>query len=378
MAVEDDRVIGELVRIGRVRQEAVEEHRLGMATDLGVGEQAVDGAVAQLGIAELVIVEPVARGALALGDLDGGAGLPGGPAIGRRIDARVAQHQGDARVHALLVAEPRGRLGEGNELAAEPAGIEVDLGAVVHQALGLRVDGVEMVDLGEGVHPALPVGAPVRAAVLDHIHLVDVVEFELRQDRREPLLERLDVGVHRYEHQPHRHLAAHRGHVAIVAQYLGAEGLGIGNGDILAVQGELPAVERAGEAGDAAEIVEHQPAATMRADIVMGMDRAIRAAHDDEAFAADVEAGEVALLGNVRQRAGDEPALREDLLPLLRGEGRVVVAGRRRPRGAVVDIAVRVEWVLGPNVNVPQPKIVVHHVSPRFRRRGSTCIKKHA
>ena len=73
MAIEDRRLIGELVRIVGVRLEAVEEDRLRVTADLGVGENAEDGAVGQLRVAEAVVIQPQPRRPVAFGRRDRGA-----------------------------------------------------------------------------------------------------------------------------------------------------------------------------------------------------------------------------------------------------------------------------------------------------------------
>ena len=55
--VENASVVCELIGVGRVRNETMKEHGLGVATDLDVGENAVDGRIAQLRVAESLVAE---------------------------------------------------------------------------------------------------------------------------------------------------------------------------------------------------------------------------------------------------------------------------------------------------------------------------------
>src|SRR3546814_5439502 len=98
-----------------MRQEAVEEHRLRMAADLNIGEDAEDRAVGELRVAELVIVQPQPGSALALGEGERGARILRRPLELLRIDAGVLQHHGDTGVHAFLIGEMRIGLGERSE-----------------------------------------------------------------------------------------------------------------------------------------------------------------------------------------------------------------------------------------------------------------------
>ena len=336
-----------------------------MTADLGIRENRINGRIAQLRIAEAVVAEAVFGRAHALGLLDRGAAFLRCPGEGGRIDPGVGEHHRDAGIDALLVAETARRRGEGHELAAESARPQVDLGTIVHHALGLRMDRVEVIGFGESVYPALPVSTPIGLAVLDDVHLVDLVEFELRQDRCEPRFQRLNVGVHRDEYQASGNLAANRGQVAIVAQHFGPERVGIGYRDILTLQAEFPAVEGAAELADRSERAAHQARSAVRADIVMGMDVAIVAAHDEKAFGADVEGREIARFADIGHRAGDQPALREHAVPFGRRKVAVMIAVGRRARRAIVDLrCTGVERMFLASMNVPQQVRIIHCRSP--------------
>ena len=58
----------------------------------------------------------------------------------------------------------------------------------------------------------------------------------------------------RDEHEARRTLAPDVGHVDIVAEHVGIEGLLVGDLGVRAVERELPAVERAGELVDRTEV----------------------------------------------------------------------------------------------------------------------------
>ena len=74
-----------------------------------------------------------------------------------------------------------------------------------------------------------------------------------------------------------------------------------------AIAMELPAVKRAGELRDAAAIVLRDAVAAVRTGVVEGLDRAIRLADQDDLLGADLEHGVIAVLGNVRDDAGEQP-----------------------------------------------------------------------
>ena len=79
-------------------------------------------------------------GANALGGLDRGTAFLRGSGVACGVDAGVSEHHLDALVDAQLIGKARARLRKGDELPAHAVGVEVDLGAVVHHRLGLRMD----------------------------------------------------------------------------------------------------------------------------------------------------------------------------------------------------------------------------------------------
>ena len=92
-----------------------------------------------------------------------------------RINPGIGQHDLDPGIHGLLIGIARAGLGKGDELAADAVREKVDLGAVIHQALGLGVDRMKMVDLVKGIDAALPIGGPIRTFVLHDVHRTDII-----------------------------------------------------------------------------------------------------------------------------------------------------------------------------------------------------------
>ena len=132
-----------------------------------------------------------------------------------------------------------------------------------------------------------------------------------------------------------------------------------------AVQPEAPAVERAGEAADRAEIGKHQLAAAVRADIIMRLQAAVLEADDDKAFRADFEPHEIAILAHVARRASQQPGLRPHPVPFGVLVTPVMIAGRVGTRRAIVDRRRAIIERMGrTGVNIPATKREAHQRNP--------------
>jgi hypothetical protein len=134
------------------------------------------------------------------------------------------------------------------------------------------------------------------------------------------------LAVHVDEDDAAERVAADFRHARAVRDQLRVEGVFVGDVRELAVEAELPAVEGAGEAADAAALVQADLVAAMRADVVERLDRAIGLANDHELLSADFESHVVAFFGDVRGHPSQQPDARPQVLGLLLHELARVIA----------------------------------------------------
>ena len=94
-----------------------------------------------------------------------------------------------------------------------------------------------------------------------------------------------------------------------------------------AVQRVAPAVISAGEAGCVTGTLEQHAAAAMPAHVVVRMDRAACAAHEDDGLASDVEQEEIAGGGDLRGMSRHDPVVAEDALDIALENVRIAIKG---------------------------------------------------
>src|SRR5579885_1592082 len=138
-----------------------------------------------------------------------------------------------------------------------------------------------MIGLVEGIDAGLPVRAPGAAHVMNHVHALDLIVLDVPGWQAEILLEGWRLAVHVDEDDAAVAAAAHLGEPRPVSDQPPIEGLLVGDALERAAAAELPAVKRAGETRHAAALVQANPIAPVRTDVVERPDAAVGLAHDD-------------------------------------------------------------------------------------------------
>ena len=174
-----------------------------------------------------------------------------------------------------------------------------------------------MIGLIEGIDARLPVRAPFAAYVAYDVHLVDFVVLDVTRRQADPIAQRRCFAVHVDEDETADDVAAHFAQTRPVRNQAGIEGCLIGDILELAVASELPAVERAGELGDAAAIVERYSIAAVRAYVVEGLDRSVVLPDHQDLFMTDLEHLVVAGFREVGSDSGQKPDARPKEFPFL-------------------------------------------------------------
>ena len=201
----------------------------------------------------------------------------------------------------------------------------------------LRVAGLAVIALAIVLHHELPVRVLDEVALGCHLGSGDVVAGDIGLDHGGDLvdvLRRCGAEADEDETADHAHLDRAQGE----AGHIESGGLD-SCGDELPAGGVGPLVVAADDVAHRARQVVEQPGAPVAAHIVMGPDRAVIVADDDDRVGADVDGHEVTGLGNLGHRGGEDPRRGEDRLEVAGEEVRTGVEGRgKRVSGtAAVD-----------------------------------------